>query len=132
MFKAIRMVLILIGLLPHAVVHADGTTSRDWSPALSTTLTDSVPLPAYESPPPTRSFTSSFDKLHFQDSSAVGRASKLRSLSLLTLAEFRKSRVFLGVNNRGVLGLHFNMARKGDDRCLEVARMPYLRNKTSD
>ena len=62
----------------------------------------------------------------------MGRASRLRSLSLLTLAEFRKSRVFLGVDDRGVLGLHINAARKSDDRHLEVARMPWLRGKQPD
>lgn len=132
MFRVTRVMLFLVGCLSHTVAQADGVSSRDWSPLLSSTLTDSMPLPAYDSPSPTQSFSPSFDKLHFQDSSTFGRASKLRSLSLLTLAQFRKSRLFLGVNNRGVLGLHFNEAKRGDDRSLEVARMPYLRSKTDE
>lgn len=132
MFKFTRVMLFLVGCLSHTVAHADNASSRDWSPLLATTITDSMPLPAYDSTSPVRSFSSSFDKLDFQDSSTVGRASKLRSLSLLTLAQFKKSRLFLGINSRGVLGLHFNAANPGDDRSIEVARMPYLRNQASD
>ena len=132
MFKVTRMLLFLVGCLSNTVAQADGASSHDWSPLLSPTLTDSVPLLAYDSPPSTLSFSSSFDKLNFQDSSTFGRASKLRSLSLLTLAQFKKSRLFLGIDDRGVLGLHINAARRGDDRSLEVARMPYLRDKTSN
>lgn len=132
MFRVTRVLLFLVGLLSNTFAQADRASLHDWSPVLSTTLTDSVPLPAYDSPPATPSLSSGFDKLDFQDSSAVGRASRLRSLSLLTLAQFKKSRLFLGVNHRGVLGLHFNAAKQGDDRSLEIARMPYLRNKTSE
>jgi len=132
MFKPIRTMLILIGLLPHTFAQADSTISRDWSRDLRTTVSDTMLVPAFDSSSQLRSSYSRFDKLNFQDSSAVGRASKLRSLSLLTLAEFKKSRLFLGVNKRGLLGLHFNSAKQGDDRCLEVARMPYLRKTTSE
>lgn len=75
---------------------------------------------------------STLDNLEFQDSSTMGRALKMRSLSLLTLAESRKSRLYIGVNKRGLLGLHFNAAIRSDDRCLEVARMPYLEKRGSE
>lgn len=132
MFKVNRVMLFIIGFLFHSVAQADDSSSQDWSPSLSTTLNESLPLPEYEPTSSTQSLSPGLDKLHFQDSSTVGRASKLRSLSLLTLAQFKKSRLFLGVNSRGVLGLHFNAAKHGDDRSLEVARMPYLRNQVPD
>jgi hypothetical protein len=75
---------------------------------------------------------STLDKLEFQDSSTLGQARKIRSLSLLTLAEFKKSRLYFGVNKRGLLGLHFNAATRSNDRCLEVARMPYLQRRSTE
>ena len=71
--------------------------------------------------------------LNFQDESALARASRLQSLSLLTLAEFGTSRLFLGINGDGLLGLHFNvLPRNGDERYLEVVRMPYLKENEPD
>jgi hypothetical protein len=65
--------------------------------------------------------------LEFRDDSALARVSKLRNLSLLTLAEVGQTRLFLGVNDDGLVGLHFNLfSRAGDTRYLEVVRMPYL------
>jgi hypothetical protein len=69
--------------------------------------------------------------LDFQDTGVLFRVSKLRGLSLLTLAEFGQTRMFLGVNEEGLVGLHFGTFPHNDvDRYLEVVRMPYLR-KTS-
>ena len=63
----------------------------------------------------------------FQDNSLLARASKLRGLSLVTLASFGHSRVYLGVNHDGLVGLHFNSSpRHGNERYLELSRMPYL------
>jgi hypothetical protein len=54
-------------------------------------------------------------------------------LSLLTLAEIGQTRLFLGVNDEGLLGLHFNaLPRDGDERYLEVIRMPYLKEHEPD
>ncbi len=65
--------------------------------------------------------------VEFQDNSALGRVSKLRNLSLLTIAESRRTRLFLGVNDDGLVGLHFIAVPKyGDRRYLSLARMPYL------
>ena len=69
----------------------------------------------------------------FQDASALARVSKLRSLSLLTLAEIGQTRLFLGVNDDGLVGLHFSaFPRYGDERYLEVVRMPYLMENEPD
>jgi len=132
MFKSTRMMLFVASLLPMTIAYADETSSRDWSRELSTSAPDTLLVPTSVLPADSPSAYSSFGKLAFQDSSAVGRASKIRSLSLLTLAEFKRSRLFLGVNNRGVLGLHYRAFKQGDDRCLEVARLPYLRNKMAE
>ena len=69
----------------------------------------------------------------FQDNSALGRLRKLRNLSLLTLAETGQTRLFLGVDNDGMVGLHFVAFRRhSDDRFLSLARMPYLKKKEPD
>ena len=69
--------------------------------------------------------------IDFQDASTLSRVSKLRCLSLLTLAEVGQTRLFLGVNEDGFVGLHFDvLPHIGSDRYLEVVRMPYLK-KTS-
>ena len=66
--------------------------------------------------------------INFRDSSALARISKLRNLSLLTLAEVGQTRLFLGVNDDGLVGLHFNLFSRTDNtRYLEAVRMPYLK-----
>jgi hypothetical protein len=69
----------------------------------------------------------------FEDASALARVSKLRSLSLLTLAEVGQTRVFLGVDDKGLVGLHLNVfVRDLAESSLEMARMPYLKEKDPD
>ncbi len=66
--------------------------------------------------------------INFRDGSALARISKLRNLSLLTLAEVGQTRLFLGVNDEGLVGLHFNLFSRTDNtRYLEAVRMPYLK-----
>ncbi len=68
--------------------------------------------------------------IEFQDNSALGRISKLRNLSLLTLAESEQVRLFLGVSDDGLVGLHFIKIRgSGDERHLSLARVPWLKKK---
>lgn len=71
--------------------------------------------------------------LRFQDNGRMARAKRLRSLSLLTLAESQRSRLFLGVNEEGMLGVHFRaLASHRTDQYLVLARMPYLDDRPSD
>lgn len=71
--------------------------------------------------------------LHFEDSDLVSRLSKLRGLSMLTMAEVGPARLFFGVNDEGLVGLHFNTgASDPDDVHVEVLRMPYLDDDTAD
>ena len=46
------------------------------------------------------------DDLEFQDNSPLGRISRIRQLPLLTLSENRRSRIYIGVDSNGILGLH--------------------------
>jgi hypothetical protein len=145
--KASWMTLLTIGMLLSAAGFADDTTSSN---------TDSEPLPevtpSVEALHAESGYTSRrnlFDSVEamaysddwpraiadfdFQDDSALARVSKLRNLSLLTLAEIGQTRLFLGVNDEGLLGLHFNtLPRDGDERYLEVVRMPYLKENEPD
>ncbi len=72
-------------------------------------------------------------EVDFTDNSTIGRLSKLRGVSLLTVAAVGESRLYLGVNDDGVVGLHFNAFMRSDDkRHLELLRMPYLAAEKTD
>ena len=61
----------------------------------------------------------------FEDNSMLGRLRRVRSLSILTLSEQRKSRLFLGVNKEGLLGLHFTASSDvQEEETVEFARLP--------
>lgn len=65
--------------------------------------------------------------LRFEDSDLLSRMSKLRGISMLTMAEIGHARLFFGVNDDGLVGLHFNTsASDPDGQHIEVLRMPYL------
>lgn len=69
------------------------------------------------------------NELHFEDSDLVSRLSKLRGLSMLTMAEVGPARLFFGVNDEGLVGLHFNTGASDPGEVhVEVLRMPYLNN----
>ncbi len=74
----------------------------------------------------THSYEQPLAALEFQRSDAIGRMTGIRSLSLLTLAETRGSRLFIGVNSDGLLGIHL---LGSDDRQVEFGRMPWLRRE---
>jgi hypothetical protein len=145
--KASWMTLLTIGMLLSAAGLADDTKSSntDSEPLPEVTpsvqalhaesgyasrwhLFDSVEAMAYSDDWPQT--IADFD---FQDDSALARVSKLRNLSLLTLVEIGQTRLFLGINDDGLLGLHFNaFPRDGDAHYLEVIRMPYLKENEPD
>ena len=71
--------------------------------------------------------------LQLEDSDLVSRLSKLRGLSMLTMAEVGPARLFFGVNDEGLVGLHFNTgASDPGDVHIEVLRMPYLDDDSDD
>ncbi len=145
--KASWMTLLTIGMLLSKAGFADDAKSSN---------TDSEPLPevtlSVEALHAESGYTSRwqlFDSVEamansddwpraiadfdFQDDSALARVSKLRNLSLLTLVEIGQTRLFLGVNDDGLVGLHFSaLPRDGGERYLEVVRMPYLKENEPD
>ena len=145
MIKSSWMALLTIGLLWPAAGFADDVQSpkTDGEPLLVVTLSVETMLAesAYPSrwrpshPAEATAYSDGWLRpivdFDFQDAGTLSRVSKLRGLSLLTLAEFGQTRLFLGVNEEGFVGLHFNvLPHYGSDRYLEVVRMPYLK-KTS-
>lgn len=134
---------ICTGALRTACADEDRSAARDDSePRLQT---DAPPLPpAYEGVLPATTYignlllpgaldvpavtlpASQLD-VDFLDNSTLGRLKRIRSLSLLTLSDQGSSRLFLGVNEDGLLGLHFRASSGvASETPLEVARMPYV------
>jgi hypothetical protein len=141
MLKSGWMTLSIIGVLLSAAGFADDATSSAADDNALPLVTQSLAaLPAeldtlsrWQLTQPVESIAFSshwsgpIQNFEFQDSDALARVSKLRSLSLLTFAEFGQARLFLGVNDRGLVGIHFHaFPRHSDERYLEVARLPYL------
>lgn len=141
------MVLCVFGsLLPTAVFADDASTPGADAPPLP------VIAPAPETLPLDSLYSSRWKLSHpvetmtysdtssapiasfvFQDPGAFARVSKVRELSLLTVAEVGSTRLFLGVSDKGLLGIHLGaLPRIGDGRCLELVRMPYLKNFRRD
>lgn len=50
--------------------------------------------------------------IDFEDNSLLARLSELRKVSFLTLLDRQNTRLFVGVNEKGVIGIHFNAYRK--------------------
>lgn len=146
MLKANWMVLLIVGtLLPAAGFADDATNSRSNAktplsiPSLESLHAQSAYAPRWRLAHPVETIAYADDwsgpmpDFDFQDSGILGRVSKLRGLSFLTLAEHGKTRLFLGVNKEGLVGLHFHaFPRRGNGRYLEVVRMPYLKNSKPD
>ena len=131
MHQLYRIILLLIGSLNMLAAFAADTDENDSAAFDSLFSIDNRLLLAGDAPQATLpTFSASHEssvEFKFHDSSAMGRIRNLRSLSLLTLAETERSRLFLGINKRGLFGFHFgHRAPDSGDRSLELARMPYL------
>ncbi|MGI9205302.1 MAG: hypothetical protein ACR2Q3_14900 [Woeseiaceae bacterium] len=135
-----KALLVLTALQP-ATGNADEEIQADsgqtaqpaTSSALDSLLFESKYAPRWQLlPAPTTTayivdWPNPMSNLRFQDASTLARVSRIRKLSLLTLARTGQTRLFLGVNEKGVLGVHFSaLALRGDDDYVELARMPYL------
>ncbi len=147
MRKANWMALLTIGMLLPVAVFADdeshSSTNSDAPPVVTLSVdplhTESLfpsrwQLPySIEDMPHSDDWPEPIADFDFEDASALARVSKLQSLSLLTLAEVGQTRVFLGVDDKGLVGLHFNVfVRDLAESSLEMARMPYLKEKEPD
>jgi len=142
-----RMTLLSIGMLLSSAGFADDARSSNTADSIRPALTvaadgeleELLHVSNWELLQPTVVLADSKDgsqpisDLNFQDSSTLARASKIRGLSLLTLGQFGQSRLFLGVNDTGIAGIHFNaFPRHGSDTYLELVRMPYLTEDEAD
>jgi hypothetical protein len=146
MRKTGRTVLTIAGILLSAAGLADGVQSFNVDSQRASTTTSSLEtlLAKLEHASPWQLVISDdavayaddrtrpIANFRFEDASALARVGKLRSLSLLTLAETGRTRLYVGVNASGLLGLHLSGFRRDDeDRYLEVARLPYLKDGES-
>lgn len=140
MFKANWKALLITCLLLPAAATADDTASsveQDEHDSEAIThaealralteyrsrwqLSHPVETPAYSDSWPHSS--SSFD-IDVENGSSIMRVAKIRSLSLVTLAGDDRSKWFLGVNEDGIVGVHFRgFTRDGAKRHLDVASL---------
>ncbi len=140
MHRASWMVLVVSLLIPAVALADDARTPAadrySSNPLTESSLTNwldagyasawqlpsTIEVPRYSS-----KATDPIADLDFRDPGAFARVSNVRELSLLTLAEVGKARLFFGVNGKGLFGFHLGARpRLGDERCVELARMPYL------
>lgn len=141
-----KTLLVLVALLP-VTGNADEDGQSDSGPAtpaagthtLDALLTDSKYAPRWQllQPPVATAYFENWSNpmsdIRFQDASTMARVTRMRKLSLLTLARTGQGRLFLGVNEKGVLGVHFSaLALRGNDDYVELARMPYLTSAAED
>lgn len=134
MHEMTRILLLIAALLCLPVALADDASNEDARTAALDSLLASdgayyrpASLQRHAVPRLTEPLDGALE-FKFQDMSALGRMKKLRSVSLLTLTETDRSRLFLGMNRRGLFGLHFGYTtRRSSERLLELARMPYLK-----
>ncbi len=145
MLRARWVMLLIIGMLLSAAGYADDTKRSNAdgeslpgeTRSIEALLEESAYASRWQLYQPLDTIAYSDDRerpiadINFRDGSALARISKLRNLSLLTLAEVGQTRLFLGVNDDGLVGLHFNLFSRADDtRYLEAVRMPYLKKST--
>lgn len=142
-FKARRIALMAVGVFSFSLGQADGLSSTDPdAEGLQPTLLAPGTLSAGSSASPWRlsrppSQTNALSEgrtppiveFDVRRSNALRRVGHIRRLSLLTLGKRGRTRLFLGVNDEGLPGLHIIVtATHDDDRILEIARMPYIKD----
>ncbi|MGB5353482.1 MAG: hypothetical protein WBN32_07735 [Woeseia sp.] len=146
MRKARCMVLLASALLWSAAVSAEDDASGANAASLQS-VTLSVAALLAESRYPSRwnplhsvhaetysgPWPQAVENSNLQDALAFSRERKVRSVSLLTFAELGQARLFVGVNNKGVVGVHFDaFSRHRGAGFLEMLRMPYLKKYGGD
>jgi hypothetical protein len=138
------IILLKLGLLLSAIGLADEITKADANDSRSIfaennlLLTHRTPMLRLQ-PPHTTPELQHFDlrtrpmfNIEFHDGGFLKQVRKLRNLSFITLAETGQSRLFLGVNDEGRVGLYIALIPNQDaDRIVELARMPYLKESQS-
>ena len=141
MFNASRLAQLILCVLLSSAASADDANLPDTgrgslpvtTPSLETLLAESEYgrrwrlVHPVETGTYTENWTRPITSLRFEHTSTISRLGKLRNLALLTLAETRRTRLFVGVNADGLVGVHFYVVNPSDDeRYVELVRMPYL------
>jgi hypothetical protein len=130
------LVIVLAGITDVSSAIAD--EENDESPASLEALlaTPSYSIYRYDSirqltlPEAVHSTAPAEPSVDFRDGSTLGRLKSIRQLSLLTITDNGKSRIYVGVSDEGVFGIHISFLNdRQNDRFAEVMRMPYLREQ---
>ena len=138
MRKTVSISVLIITMLISAAAVADEPAQPKLTPAAEAFIADLERASRPQSTDVFRSMTYTdnylrpFPNVDFEDGSLLERVSHLRRVSLLTVAEFGDTQFFFGLNNDGLLGLHFNIDRKKRKERLELLRMPYLVDDEKD
>ena len=117
MLRIHAILLLLPGLLLSTAAAADDAPA-ELTPAAKAFIADleRVSRPAtFASTLPIRytdEFLRPLPDIDFADDSLLARLSELRSVSFLTLLDSKDTRLFVGVNDEGIVGLHFNAYRQ--------------------
>ena len=91
-------------------------------------LRDSAPEPVYGN-----DYANPLSEIRFEDGGMISRVSRIRRLSLLTVAEVGDAQLYFGVNRDGLFGVHLGaLSGNQGERQLEFARMPYLKDRKPD
>ena len=76
---------------------------------------------------PDNEFRSSSQNLVDNNASGLGKLMRVRSLSLLTLASAGEARLFIGISDDGIPGIHLaRLSKKQKSRHVELSRLPFL------
>ena len=127
--SATGFILVVVGMLlssagladDEAASVAEPNSSAPPSPSLEKLLEESGYAPRWRLTPPaaTAPYTSEWHHpladFEFQDSSGLARIARLRTLSFLTLSKSRQARLFFGVNEDGLVGLHYRAVSGNND-----------------
>jgi len=114
----IRSVLLLLSAVSFATVAEADNAPSEMTPAAKAFIADleRSSSPAALAPILTTRYTDDFLRplpdIDFADDSLLARLSKLRKVSFLTLLDREDTRLFVGVNDEGIVGLHFSAYRQ--------------------
>lgn len=80
---------------------------------------------------PDYQFRVSSQNLVDNNASGLGKLMRVRSLSLLTLASAGEARLFIGISDDGIPGIHLaRLSKKQKSRHVELSRLPFLTQST--
>jgi len=147
MFRIGRLSLLIIGTLltpagfadDEAASDAEANTSAPPPPSLEKLLEESAYASRWQLTPSTATLPYAGEgrrpmvDVEFQESSGFARITSQRSLTFLNFTNSGKTRLFLGVNEDGVVGLHYRaVSRHDDSEPSDPARVSDIRESATD